>query len=106
MKIMRNAFLIYGLWIFRLSSLFVACKKDKLPSSMEYRCFLLDDVRLHGSDPGRNMSEKALSDVALANVEALANEGSCCIGSKFQITPISGGWRCENDKGSSCCPVC
>ena len=51
-----------------------------------------------------------LSDILLANVEALAiSEGGdeiCCIGSNFKIEPISGGWHCVNDAGNSCCPTC
>ena len=55
----------------------------------------------------QSKNEMALSDVALENIEALASsESSCCIGSNFQIIAIPGGWRCENDKGNSCCPVC
>jgi hypothetical protein len=33
-------------------------------------------------------------------------DNSCCIGSTFQITSIEGGWKCLNDKGNSCCPIC
>jgi hypothetical protein len=47
-----------------------------------------------------------LSALSLANVEALAQESSCCIGSKFKIDPIDGGWRCLNGQGESCCPIC
>lgn len=50
---------------------------------------------------------KTMSDLMLANVEALASgEESCCIGSKFQVTSIPGGWHCQNDMGNSCCPTC
>ena len=55
-----------------------------------------------------NREKTEMSDMALANVEALAaGEGSsCCIGSSFKVTSIPGGWHCENNKGNSCCPTC
>ncbi len=55
-----------------------------------------------------NSQKETLSDLAMENVEALASEsgGSCCIGSRFQITPVNGGYKCTNDRGNSCCPVC
>jgi len=51
-----------------------------------------------------------LPDTLLANIEALAGGGDDdddvkCIGDKFKIVPVDGGWRCENDKGNSCCPL-
>lgn len=48
-----------------------------------------------------------LDMLTLANVEALADgeSGSNCIGSRFKVNPIPGGWHCENDKGNSCCPI-
>jgi hypothetical protein len=52
-----------------------------------------------------NSQKSELSDVSLANVEALASEGVGCIGSHFQIVPISGGYRCINNSGNSCCPI-
>jgi len=33
-------------------------------------------------------------------------ESTCCIGDKFKIEPIPGGWRCVNNAGNSCCPIC
>lgn len=60
-----------------------------------------------GWNYSQSQNELKLSDLALANIEALANnEGSCCIGSRFLVTSIPGGWHCQNDQGSSCCPVC
>ena len=46
---------------------------------------------------------------ALSSVSAQGEEGGntgCCIGASFKIEPIPGGWRCLNDQGSSCCPIC
>ena len=46
---------------------------------------------------------------ALSSVSAQGEEGgntACCIGSNFKIKPIEGGWKCLNDQGSSCCPIC
>jgi hypothetical protein len=77
---------------------------------MKKKVFSLMCVAVIGTaawNVSKSNNEVSLSDVALQNVEALASgESSCCIGSKFQITSIPGGWHCENDKGNSCCPVC
>jgi hypothetical protein len=48
-------------------------------------------------------------DISLENIALMAQasgeSGTCCIGSTFIISPIPGGWRCDQG-GSSCCPIC
>lgn len=41
------------------------------------------------------------------NIEALSagENSSTCIGDRFKVTPISGGWHCANNQGNSCCPI-
>ena len=42
----------------------------------------------------------------LVNINSVNAEDTCCIGDKFKITSILGGWHCQNDTGTSCCPFC
>lgn len=53
---------------------------------------------------GKTSSMK--NDLMQKNIEALsAGESSNCIGDSFKVIGISGGWKCINDAGNSCCPL-
>lgn len=62
---------------------------------------MMYNVQMSDYGSSSDISLAALGNVAVAQSEG----GSCCVGSTFRISPISGGWSC-NQGGSSCCPVC
>ena len=45
-----------------------------------------------------NLNLASLITLNTANAES-------CIGANFRVISIPGGWHCQNNAGSSCCPL-
>ena len=51
------------------------------------------------------VGSSGLDLASLVSLNSANAENSSCVGSKFKVTSIPGGWHCQNNAGTACCPL-